>query len=297
MAAFFYYFFLLPVSYLPMFILYRFSDFLYLVIRFVYPYRKKVVLENLRNSFPEKSEKEIQRIAHQFYRHFCDLIIESIALFSMSKKQVLKRFKAKDTAAIERLYDQGKSVIITSGHYNNWEMAAVAMNPQIRHQVDGVYTPLSNKFLNRVFKASREKFGAHLRPKSDCKNMFETHQNQLVATGFGTDQCPVRHVKKTYWTKFLNQETPVMFGTEKYAKQYDYGVVFLRIEKIKRGYYQFEFDLVEDKPQDAPYGKITERHVRLLEKQILSAPQYWLWTHKRWKLKPEMMEHNNHKSA
>lgn len=280
-----YYLFLLPLSKMPMVMLYTLSDFLHLIIYYIVPYRKKVVLQNLNNSFPEKSTEEIECIANRFYHHFCDLIVESIALFSLSEAKARERFKPRNIELLNKLYDQKRSVIIASGHYNNWEMAAVAINPQIKHQADGVYTPLSNKYLDAKFKVSREKFGLIMKPKKQTREMFESHRDMLTATGFGIDQCPNKHAQRLYWMNFLKQDTAVMYGTEKYAKDYNAVVVFMRIYKVKRGYYEFDFQMIEEHPVNSEYGYITERHTRLLEQEILNAPQYWLWTHKRWKLK------------
>lgn len=279
-------FFLLikPISYLPFSILYRLSDFFYVLIYYVVKYRKKVVFANLRNSFPNKTEQEITMIAKGFYSHFCDLIIEAIKMFSISQKELKRHCKILNPELMEQYAKQGKSLIIPAGHYNNWEMAATASNQQIPHQSIGIYAPLKNKFINEQIRKSRARFGLELLPKKEVKAGFEKDKDRLTAVLFGADQSPTS-VRSAYWTTFLNQETGVMIGSEKYAKQYDYPVVFGKVTKIKRGYYEFKFIPLADHPRTTSFGEITEKHTRLLEEIIIENPQYWLWSHKRWKRK------------
>ncbi len=270
-----------PLSRLPFPALYSLSDLLYLVIYYFIKYRKKVVFTNLQNAFPTKSPTEIAKIAKSFYAHFCDLIMEAIKLFSISRKELLQHCKIKNPELMEAYFQQGKSLIIPAGHYNNWEMAATASNLQISHQSIGIYSPLKNKFINEQLRKSRAKFGLELLSKKEVKAGFEKNKKRLTAILFGADQSPFSD--HAYWTTFLNQETGVMLGSEKYAKQYDYPVVFGKINKLKRGYYELEFIPLENQPKDTAYGEITEKHTRFLEKIIQEKPEYWLWSHRRWK--------------
>lgn len=270
---------------MPLRVLYAITDCVYLVIYYLTSYRKNVVLGNLRRSFPEKSEAEIQRIAKRFYRHFTDLIAESIRMFSMSEREVLRRFRIGDTEMFHRLYEAGRSVIITGGHYNNWEMLALAINQQLPHQCAALYTPVKNAFLNTLFLKSRSRYGLKMISKKQTGAFFEENTGNLTATIFGSDQSPPTHSKKFYRTCFLNQDTAVQFGTEKYAVAYNYPVVFMHIHKIKRGYYTTTARLVALNPKDAAYGYITETYTAMLEAEIQKKPEYWLWTHKRWKIR------------
>ncbi|MFN3940466.1 MAG: lysophospholipid acyltransferase family protein, partial [Chitinophagales bacterium] len=186
---------------------------------------------------------------------------------------------------MQRLYAMGKSVIITGGHYNNWELFAVTINQQIPHDAAALYTHLSNPFLDKKFLQTRSKYGLQMVPKEMVKQYFEEPKIKPFAMIFGSDQSPASHSKNYYRMRFLNQETAVLFGSEKYAKAYNCPVVYMRILKLKRGYYVFESELVEADPATAPYGSITEKHTRLLERDIIRAPQYWIWTHRRWKIK------------
>ncbi len=276
--------FIKPLSYLPFSILYRISDFFYVVLYYGIKYRQKVVFSNLKNAFPNKTEKEITTIAKGFYSHFCDLIIEAVKMFSISDQELKKRCKILNPELMEKYAQQGKSLIIPAGHYNNWEMAATASNQQIPHQSIGIYAPLKNEFINNQIRKSRARFGLELWPKKEVRTNFEKDKNRLIAVLFGADQSPIS-AKSAYWTSFLGQETGVMMGSERYAKQYDYPVVFGKVSKVKRGYYEFEFIPLADNPKETAYGEISEKHTRLLEEIIIDQPQYWLWSHKRWKKK------------
>jgi KDO2-lipid IV(A) lauroyltransferase len=244
-----------------------------------------IVFQNLTNSFPHKSQTDIKTIARKFYRHFSDLIVESAKLFTISKQSLLARSRYVNPEVLDQYYDQGQSVIIVAGHYNNWEMWAQSCNPQMKHQAVGIYTPLRNKFFNKKFSISRGRYNVVLLPKDDVKTYFKDNKNLLKAVIFGADQSPSPHTKKVYWTNFLNQDTAVMFGSEKYAKEYNYPVIFAAIDKVKRGYYTITFELLEADPTTSAHGSITEKHTRRLEQQILEKPEYYLWTHRRWKRK------------
>ncbi|MEM1124757.1 MAG: lipid A biosynthesis acyltransferase, partial [Bacteroidota bacterium] len=276
--------FVKPLSYLPFTVLYKLSDFFYLIIYYGLQYRKKVVFSNLKNSFPNKSPQEIKTAAKAFYRHFCDLLIESIKVFGISESAILERCRVINPELIQTYADNNQSLIIVAGHYNNWEMAAVALNLQIPHQAIVIYTPLKNKFIDQQIKQSRSKFGLALWSKRMVKKELKVDQNELRAVVFVSDQSPTI-ARTAYWTQFLHQETGVMVGAEKYAKQYAYPVVFGKVTKVKRGYYEIEFITLENQPQQTAFGQISEQHTRLLETIITEKPQYWLWSHKRWKKK------------
>lgn len=281
-----YYFVIIPVSLLPFPMLYAFSDFLFVFIYSIFGYRKKVVFTNLRNSFPNKSEEEINKIAKLFYHHFCDVIVESLKSFTISENEILKRMVLKNPDLLNSYYDQNKSIILSGGHYNNWEWIAIALDQQIKHQSIAIYKTLANKFFDEKMRTTRSRYGLMMISTKRVKVIFEEFKSQLTATIFANDQSP-RKSENNYWMTFLNQDTAVLFGTEKYAKDYNYPVLFGSIDKVKRGYYSLYFTVVENDPANSPYGKITETTTRLLEEQILKAPQYWLWTHRRWKHKRE----------
>jgi KDO2-lipid IV(A) lauroyltransferase len=281
MSALLYYLVLKPLSLLPFWVLYRISDFLYLILYKILGYRVKVVTTNLKNSFPEKSSEEIADIRNKFYHHLCDIIVESIKLFSISEKEVKKRIRFVNPEVTNAYFEKGQSLMIVGGHCNNWEYS-VTGGLYVSHEMVAIYSPLSNNFFEKKMNESRSRFGIRLLKTKDAKTFFETGPETPSMMIFGSDQSPSSS-SKAYWTRFLNQDTAVSYGLEKYAKQLNYPVIFTEISKVKRGYYEFSFELIEDNPSKTSYGEISEKHVRRLEKQIIETPEYWLWSHKRWK--------------
>ncbi len=279
-----YYLVILPISLLPFPVLYFISDGLYVLIYHVFGYRKKVVLTNLRNSFPQKSEEEIKQISKKFYRHFCDLVVESLKIFTISPEEVKKRMVIRNPEVPDKYFEQGRSVILAGGHYNNWELFAVAVDDLIKHQSVALYLPLNNKYFDNLMKKTRGRYGLIMISTKKIKEFFDTNKNNLTGIIFAMDQSP-GNPAKSYWTTFLNQDTGVLFGPEKYAKSNNMPVVFGNIYKKKRGYYEVVFVDITDKPLETKHGEITEKLIRLIEKDIIAQPEYWLWTHRRWKHK------------
>lgn len=282
MDRFFYYLFLKPLSLLPLPILYFLSDILFVIIYQMIGYRKSVVWKNLKNSFPEKPDNELQEIQSAFYRHLCDIIIESVKLFSISKRELQKRFQIKNPEIVSKYFQQGQDIILVGGHYNNWEMLAVSLDMLLPHQAVGIYSPLKNKFFNKKLAKSRTKFGVRIITKSEVRQHFENIDNKPTMTVFGADQSPT-YSKKVYWMHFLNQETAVAIGTELYSVKYNYPVFFIKVNKVKRGYYEGELALLAENPDEYREGEISRLHTHFLEEIINQNPAYWLWSHKRWK--------------
>lgn len=279
-----YYFIIYPISLLPFFILYRISDILAFVFEYIVGYRKKVIYGNLKNSFPNKTEKELKKIQHKFYTHFSDLIVESLKGFNLSEKTARKRISFEGIDDLESFYKEGKSILLLSGHYGNWEMPGSALPLFISHLPLAIYKPLKNEFFNNKIKNSRSAFGDVLCSMKDVKTEISKDLGKPKAICFATDQSP-SNPEKCYWTTFLNQETGVLFGAEKYAKELDYPVIYMTITKPKRGYYHIICTTLFENPKETSYGEITEIHTKFLEKEIIAKPEFWLWSHKRWKHK------------
>ena len=279
----FYYILILPLSLLPYPLLYLLSDIIFLIMYRVIGYRKEVVFANLRNSFPNKSKQELKKIMSDFYRHLCDIIMESVKGFTISEKQLRKRLIITNPEFSNFFADKGQSIIFVGGHYNNWEICAQAFAMYSNHKCIGIYKPLSNAFINDKIYTSRSKYGMHLISMKQTKKSFEDG-DEPKAIVFGSDQNPA-NPKRAHWMQFLNQDTSVLFGVERYAKEYDWPVVFVSISKVKRGHYEVEYSLITDSPTEQPHGKITEDFTKRLEQDIINQPQYWLWSHKRWKHK------------
>jgi KDO2-lipid IV(A) lauroyltransferase len=264
--------------------LYLFSDFAYLLLFKLIGYRKKVVFQNIKKSFPEKTATDHQLIMKSFYKHFCDIVVESLKGFTISEQQLRKRFKIINAEVANHYFKQGKDVVFVGGHYNNWEILAQGVNIELKHKIVGIYKPLSNKYFNNKMKKSREKFGMLLCPIKETKLFLDKDLGKPKGTIFAIDQSP-GNPDNSYWMQFLNQDTPVLFGAEKYAKEYNIPVIYCTINKVKRGYYQGELKLIEEFPQKTDYGTITERNTLALEEDIIEKPEFWLWTHRRWKHK------------
>ena len=279
-------FFLYLVSLLPFWFLYLISDVLFFVLYYITGYRRKVVQENLRNSFPEKSEEERRLIEKKYFKYLADLVMETIKLISISAKEAQRRMYTANLDLMEHYFSQGKSIIAVTAHYGNWEMAAVSFGFQTDERRVIVYKPLSNAIFNDFFNKTRSRFGTvMISMKQSLRNMIE-HRKELSFIVLASDQTPTRG-DATYFTTFLNQPTAVFLGGEKLTKVLDAVVVFYRIDLVKRGYYRATLvPIAEDPKQTEPY-EITDMHVKYLESMIREKPENWLWSHRRWKVKPE----------
>jgi KDO2-lipid IV(A) lauroyltransferase len=273
------------ITLLPLRVLYLFSDLFYLVLYYLAGYRRKVVATNLRNAFPEKSQAERIQIERRFYRHLCDLIVETLKVTHMSPGQISRRLIVRDPAGVDRLYMEGKSVIALCSHYNNWEWFS-AVPLVIPYRVLSIYKPLTNKYFNRFILNLRTKFGVWASPMQNILRDLIKFRNEKILTisGFIADQTPPPD-EHAYWTTFLNQETGFFRGAEKLAVKYDMPVIFVNITKIKRGYYEVAFEIITDHPGKEAPGFVTSQYAEMLEAVIREKPEYWLWSHRRWKYK------------
>lgn len=278
------------ITLLPLRILYLSSDILFLLLYYFLSYRRKIVTENLRNSFPEKSEKEIAIIRRKFYRHLADLFIETLKLTHLSNKEIKKRFSVTNPELFEHLYDSGRDIALVYGHYNNWEWMSAFLPIFTKYRCVGVYKPLQNKLFNSFINNNRTRNKGELAPmQMIVRRIVENRNNNIRGLYvFMSDQTPAKTLIE-YYTDFLNQETPVFLGIEKIAAKYDMAVVFLNIQKVRRGYYNLTIELLFDKTRDLPKYLVTNTHVKRLEELIREKPEYWLWTHRRWKYKKEVV--------
>jgi len=270
------------LGYTPFWLLYLFADLFYLISFYIVGYRKNTVLKNIRKSFPEKTDQETHKIAKDFYHHFADLVVETIKSFHISEETLKKRFKYKNPEVLDELYTQGKSVALLSGHYGNWEWT-IAMPKFIQHQLNVIYRPMQNKVFDAYMKKARSRFGMILIPaQTSLRTMLEFEKSgQLSATYYLADQTALYDTK--YWMMFLNQETPVFPGPEKVASRLKQAVVFMDIQKVRRGYYEVEFTKLFDDASQTKEYEVTKVHLKFLEEIIRKRPELWLWSHKRWK--------------
>ena len=283
LSALAYYCLIYPSSLMPMRMMYIFTDFFYLLLISILPYRRKVVRKNINLSFPEKTKKEKRKIERKFYRHLTDLLAEGAKNLSISEKQLLRRFRVENPEVIERLFQQNKNVLLISGHYNNWEWLITGQNLLFSHQAVGIGMPLTNGFWNRKLNARRSRFGMKVIHSNNVYDFFNQNR-ETTATLVLADQSP-GDSNKCYWLDFLNQKTGVVFGPELLANKYNQAVVYFSIHKKKRGHYIMRLNEITSSPRELPYGEITERFTRLLEKTIQAKPENWIWSHKRWKRK------------
>jgi KDO2-lipid IV(A) lauroyltransferase len=277
--------FIFFVSILPWKVLFVISDFFFLIIYYTVGYRRKITRMNLVNSFPEKSAQEIKAIEFRFYRYFFDLTFETFKLFTISGKQRFLRGKMDDgaIALFEDLYSKNKSIIMITGHYGNWEYTPLGNPLYPGYETYAIYHPLSNQYFNDWMCYMRMRTGCKLYTMTGTLKGMHSNLDKTTVTAFISDQSP--DPKGAVWLQFLNQETPVYTGPEKIAQKLNMAVVYGSMQRVKRGYYVFRVQLIcEDASRTQP-GEITKTHTRLLEKDIQNVPEYWLWTHRRWKHK------------
>jgi len=279
------------LSRIPLSVLYVIADLVYFLLYYIIRYRKKVVFKNLRNSFPEKSENEIKKIAIRFYHHLSDIFMENIALIRMKPEKVKKMIDFESCIQIATdIFNQDKHIIIVTAHYNNWEYYLVLplLSP---HKTLGIYKPLNNKNYDKEFFNMRTKFGALPVSMNDSfRTILQYDKNKVYTTiGLIADQRPPK-TSSNYWTIFLNQDASIFLGPEKIAKKIKATLVFTYLEKVKRGKYKMIFDHIIENPSQYNEFEITEKYIRWVEKIIKDKPEYYLWSHNRWKnkRKPEM---------
>lgn len=278
--------FIYLLSWLPFPLLYLFSDFVFIVLYRIIGYRKEVVLTNLRNSFPHKSDKELLEIREAFFRYLCDLFIETFKTLTISPKDMLRRCRL--TPESKKLFDDlsrsKQSIILVMGHYGNWEWGGNSFALECMQQLYVIYHPLGNKHFDWLMYKMRTRFGNRLiAMRNTFREMLANKQTIVHATAFIADQTP--QPENAYWTTFLNQDTPVFKGTEIISKKLNLPVVYVSIRRRKRGYYEMHAEMLVANPAATADGEITELHTRRLEQDIIADPAIWLWSHKRWKHK------------
>lgn len=273
------------ISILPFRILYIISDIIYLLIYYVIGYRKKVVLYNLKLVFPKKSTEELIKIRKKFYRHFVDMFMEMIKSFTVSKEEVYKRYKYTNVDLLNNLYKNGKSAILTGPHYANWEWV-MSIDSFVEYKGYAAYTKVNNKYFNKKILKSREKFGTNLMQTSKIipEISFNNKNNIQSMYGLLSDQSP--QLKKTfYWSHFLGVKVPIHTGAEMLAKKYNLDIVYMSVKKVKRGYYETTFSLITDDAKKYSDYELTDIFLRKVEKQVYEQPEFYFWTHKRFKHK------------
>lgn len=286
LTAAFFFIMVFMMAIIPYFLMYLLSDLLAFLLCKVFKYRKQLILKNLNSVFSDKSEEQIKEILPKVYKNLTDNILEGIKAFSMLKRQIVRRHKIVDTGIIDDYYNQGKSIIAVTGHYNNWEWGSLSASLQTKYNVVGLYKPLSNKLIDNFIRKSRQKCGTILAPINDTSRTFEKYKDIPTVYLMAADQSPGKKYKKSaFWIDFLGRDTAFLHGPEKYAKSYNYPVVYVNVQRAKRGFYTVELSVLSDNPEQDKEGEITTMFAKKLESNIKQEPANWLWSHNRWKLK------------
>jgi Kdo2-lipid IVA lauroyltransferase/acyltransferase len=272
------------LSIVPFKLLYALSNVCSLILQYVIKYRFKTIRENLRQSFPIKSNRRIRQITRQYYKYLCDVSLESIKGYSTSTAKLLKRYHCVNPELTNHYFDKGQSIIIALSHYGNWEWGTQVASSVFKHDVATFYKPMSNKYIDEYMQNLRMLRGMELLSIYETHRITQKSGEKPKAYFMVSDQSP-GNPKKAHWMKFLNQDTACMRGIESYARIFNLPVIYLDIQRQSRGYYTVEMQEICNTPSDIPLGGITEAYMKKLEKIIEKKTEYWLWSHRRWKMK------------
>lgn len=275
------------ISILPFWVLHGISDLIFVILYYLVGYRKNVVMTNLRNSFPEKSEQELQKISRQFYRHLCDVMVETLKLLTISKTAFLRRFQFTPQAVsiFSALEQKDQSFVGALGHCGNWEWGSIGYRCYFNQMISPVYHPLSNKNFDAFMLKLRGRMEINLIAMNNLLRAMISLKQKKVSTFIAliADQTPPP--ENAYWTTFLNQDTPVFNGPEKIARKFNYPMVYISMYKTKRSHYKMDVTMLSETPNELEEGVLSKLHVSALEKNIREQPHIWLWSHRRWKHK------------
>lgn len=284
LTRFAFYFIFYPISILPLGVLYIVSFPLYLILRFVLRYRMKIIDVNLSKSFPEYEFKSIRKIRNKFYWHLTQLGVEMLKMISMSRKNVLRRYRCSNPEVVNKFFEDGKSVILMSSHYNNWEWMVLSLDMQFKHHGIGVGAHNTNKVFEKLINRARTRYGTQVVFHDNVREVMAYHETNHVPAAYMilSDQNP-SNPKRCYVAEFLNQKTGFIRGSEGFARKYDLPVLYYKVVKEKLGRYRIDVEVICEHPCELPDGAIMQRYTELLEETIKSNPPYWLWSHRRWK--------------
>ena len=272
------------VAIIPWGLIYGYSNIMAKLLHNVLKYRVKVTRSNLRLAFPEKSDAELAVIEKQSYQNLADISVEALKGFTMRNSAIRERHKILNPELLDYYYNQKQSIIGVAGHLNNWEWGALSAGIQLKHPPVAIYKPLSNKLIDWFIKWNRSIRGTELVPTNQTFDTFQKYKHKPCIYILVADQSP-SNLSKAYWINFFNQDTACIHGPEKYAKMYNYPVIYIDIKRVKRGYYTVELSVLCDKPNELQDGELTAAYMHRLEQSIRENPENWLWTHRRWKRK------------
>ena len=273
------------LSLLPLRVHYVLSDIIYLLVYHVVGYRRRMVRRNMADSFPEKTEAELREMEKAFYHWFCDYLVETVKLLTISREQLRRRMVFRGTEIVDEIVESGQSCAVYLGHYCNWEwITSLPLWVTPKAQCGQIYHALENPDFDRLFLKLRQRMGAVCIPMAETLRQIAAYRQQKrpVVIGYISDQVPFWN-NIHHWLNFLHHDTPVLTGTERLARSAGQAVLYIDVTRPRRGYYVAEFKLIERNPKQTSNYELTDAYFRLLEASILRAPQYWLWTHNRWK--------------
>jgi KDO2-lipid IV(A) lauroyltransferase len=269
------------LAFLPIGVLYALSRVLAFVLERVVRYRQKTVAKNLLIAFPEKSAAERAEIAHKFYQHLADVVVEFIMLSRMRPEDLLQRFDIQGLDEVRQLMQQGQSVILLSAHQGNWEWMLAAVAVSLQYPMDALYRPLHNAAAEQFFMAIRTRFCSHMLPADKAAKAILKHRKETRAFGILGDQNPRRRDSK-YWTAFMGVDTPVSIGPERIAKMMSYPLFYVATEKLARGKYRCNIQPLAQPPY-AGEGVVSQQYMNAMEAHIRQQPECWMWSHHRWR--------------
>ena len=275
--------FLWIISKLPFRLFYWFSDCIYILVYYIIGYRKKIVRNNILIALPHVSEEKRLVIEKKFYHHMCDMFLEMIKTMSISSEEMKERFKITNIELLKEYEQKNKSIILLAAHYASWEWL-LSINESTSFKCYGVYKKVNNKYFDAKVRAIRSKFKSILVTTDNTIALINDNEKNGVMSlyGLASDQSPQVH-KTFHWQQFMGITVPVHTGAEMLAKRYDLEVVFAKVKKVKRGYYEATFVPIANNPKSIPDYEITDAYLKEVEQQILEAPEFYFWTHKRWK--------------
>jgi len=271
---------------IPFRVLYVLSDGLAFLLFNIIGYRKKVVFDNLRRAFPEKTEEERLRIARRFYLNLTDTTLETVKLFTTPVQEIKRRCPCLNPEVVNQYLDNGQSIILSGSHYNNWEITGITMPPVFHGATVTAYKPLTNKHIDRFLNRSRARTGMELVSMEETFKVMRKRANEAVVFILLTDQSPTSR-KNAHWVEFLGQDTASLPGVDVLARKFNFPVLYYHVRRVRRGYYEVSFDEIWKDPSTAADMDITRAYARRLETEIRALPENWLWSHKRWKIRRE----------
>ena len=276
--------FIVIIGILPFKVVYLLSDFTNWVLRVLIKYRKKVIQENLGMAFPDLNQEELKKLTYTTYRNLSDIFVESIKSFTMSKSTIVKRYKIVNPEVLAPYAEKGQSLIGVTGHYGNWEWGSLAASLQTSFEYVAFYKPLRNKYIGRFLKKSRSKCGTELVSIYETSKTFEDKKEETKMYLMVADQSPSKkQLKYAYWMNFLGKETAFLHGVEKHARNNNYPVLYVDIQRVKRGYYEVTISPLVESPNELRDEELTQKYAEKLESVIRKQPENWLWSHNRWK--------------